>query len=263
MHDNEREKTIMDVLDKKGTIGVNRLAELVFCSGSTIRRDLRRMEEKGLVKRAFGSVSLPSVGGNDETSFSVREGINIAKKKQLAKTAASKLSSGQTIFIDSSTTLFHIVRHLNDLRDLLIITNGLKIAAELSEKTRHKVIVIGGEVTPNSNSTLGSYALTQIGSFHADVALMSCTGASLEFGLSEANYEIAELKKQMLQNSDKRIAIFDESKFGVNKAFQTCSFGGVLISLSFPRDSAPRRLLRSRNLVLKSFSRQVHRIKGA
>ena len=241
MHDIEREKAIMEVLEKKGTIGVNRLAELVFCSGSTIRRDLTRMEEKGLVRRSFGAVSLPSVGGYDETSFSVRESVNITKKKLLAKAAASKLSSGMTVFIDSSTTLYHIVRYLNDFKDLLIITNGLKIAAELSERTRHKIIVIGGEVTSNSNSTLGSYATTQMGSFHADVALMSCTGVSLEFGFTEASYDIAEIKKQMLQNADKKIAVFDESKFGLNKSFQTCPIEGVdavVVPAGFKKDVA-------------------------
>ena len=91
MYDIEREKAILEVLEKKGTIGVNRLAQIVYCSGSTIRRDLTRMEEKGLVKRTFGAVSLASAVASEETSFSVRESVNISKKKILSKEAASYL----------------------------------------------------------------------------------------------------------------------------------------------------------------------------
>ena len=113
MYDIEREKKILEVLEQRGTIGVNRLAEIVFCSGSTIRRDLSRLEKKGLIKRTFGAVSLANIIATDETAFSVRESENITKKKHLSKTTADQLKSNQTIFIDSSTTLFNIVPYLN------------------------------------------------------------------------------------------------------------------------------------------------------
>ena len=232
MYDVEREKAILEVLEKKGTIGVNRLAQIVYCSGSTIRRDLTRMEEKGLVKRTFGAVSLASAVASEETSFSVRESVNISKKKILSKEAASHLQSGMTVFIDSSTTLFHIVRYLSEYKDLLFITNGLKIAAELAARTQHKVVAIGGEVMPHSNSMLGSSAITQAGTFHADVALLSCTGVSADFGFSEANYDTAEIKKQMLLNSALKIMVFDETKVGVAKAFQTCPLTDVDIVIT-------------------------------
>ena len=54
MYDIEREKKILEILEERGTIGVNKLASIVYCSGSTIRRDLTRLEKKGLIKRTFG-----------------------------------------------------------------------------------------------------------------------------------------------------------------------------------------------------------------
>lgn len=227
MYDIEREKVILDILEKKGTVGVNRLAHLVYCSGSTIRRDLTRLEKKGLVKRTFGAVSLANTIASEESSFSVRENVNVSKKKALAREAANQLKSNLTIFIDSSTTLYHIVPYLNDYKNLLIITNGLKIAAELTERTSHKVVMVGGEVMPHSNSTLGSSAVTQMGSFHADVAIMSCTGVSFDFGFSEASYDSSQIKRQMIRNSTTRIMVFDESKFDTNKAFKTCDVENV------------------------------------
>lgn len=227
MYDIEREKKILEILEQRGSISVNRLATLIFCSGSTVRRDLTKMEKKGLVKRSFGFVSLAKDIMTEETSFSAREAVNISLKKRMAKQAASLLKNGQVVFIDSSTTLFYIVPYLNDLKNLLIITNGLKIAADITSRTPHKVIIIGGEVQPHTNSSLGSSAINQVAFFHADVALFSCTGVSLEYGFSEASYDSAEFKQRMIYNSDCKIFVFDSSKFGQNKAFKTCDISNV------------------------------------
>ena len=221
MYDIEREKKILEVLEQRGTIGVNRLAEIVFCSGSTIRRDLSRLEKKGLIKRTFGAVSLANIIATDETAFSVRESENITKKKHLSKTTADQLKSNQTIFIDSSTTLFNIVPYLNQFKNLLIVTNGVRIASEISYRTNHKLIMIGGSIDSHTNSTIGSSALSQLSGLHFDVAIMSCAGVTIDFGFSEASYEMAELKKVALNNATTKIMVFDETKFGKNKAFQS------------------------------------------
>ena len=227
MYDIEREKKILEILEQRGTIGVNRLASLIYCSGSTVRRDLTKLEKKGLVKRSFGFVSLMREIATEETSFSAREALNVSLKKRLAKQAASQLNNSQTIFIDSSTTLFYIVPYLNELKNLLIITNGLKIAAEITSRTPHKVIIIGGEVQPHTNSALGSAAINQVAHFHADVALFSCTGVSFDFGFSEASYDSAEIKKKMIENSTHKVFVFDKTKFGQNKAFKTCDISNA------------------------------------
>ena len=227
MYDIEREKNILEILKERGSIGVNRLASLVFCSGSTIRRDLSKLEKKGLVKRSFGFVSLATEVGTEETSFSNREIVNISIKKHLSKAASMQLNNSQTIFIDSSTTLLFIAPFLNEYKNLLIITNGLRIASEIISHTSHKVILIGGEIQPHTHSALGSSAIAHASNFHADVALFSCAGVSLEFGFSEAAYDIAEIKKTMMKNSSSKIFVFDKSKFGQNKTFKTCDISNV------------------------------------
>ena len=227
MYDIEREKKILEILEQRGTVGVNRLATLVFCSGSTIRRDLTKLEKKGLVKRSFGFVSLVREIGTEETSFSAREILNISLKKRLSKQASFEIKNSQTIFIDSSTTLLFIVPFLHAYKNLLIITNGLRIATEIITRTNHKVIILGGEVHPHTNSALGSSVINQAAGFHADLFLSSCAGVSFDFGFSEASYDIAETKKRMLANATHKVFVFDKSKFGQNKTFKTCDITGV------------------------------------
>ena len=234
MYDVEREKKILEVLEQRGTVGVNRLATIVFCSGSTIRRDLSRLEKKGLIKRSFGAVSLANTIATDETAFSVRENENIAKKKRLSKEAAEQLKSNQTIFIDSSTTLFNIVPYLNSFKNLLIVTNGVRIESEISYRTNHKLIMIGGSIDSHTNSTIGSSALSQLNGLHFDVAIMSCAGVTIDFGFSEASYEMAELKKAAMNNATTKIMVFDETKFGKNKAFQSAHFQSINLIITTP-----------------------------
>ena len=222
MYDIEREQRILELLAEKHTISVNRLAKLVYCSGSTIRRDLTRLVKKGLVTRTFGAVSLTSDTTNEETSFLVRENVNVTEKRAICKRAAELLRSNITIFIDSSTTMSYIVPFLNDFKNLLIITNGIKIANDIVSKTNHRVYVVGGELMPHSNSILGSTAINQISTFYADIALLSCAGVTPEFGISEVTSDSAQFKYSMIKNSHKVIVGFDDDKIGSNKAFKTC-----------------------------------------
>ena len=228
MYDIEREEQILQILKEKKTIGVNSLAKLVFCSGATIRRDLTRLEKKGLVTRTFGAVSILSSSiSNEEAIFSVRQNVNSAEKKLIAKAISEELKSNQTLFIDSSTTMLFIVPYLSEFKNLLIITNGLRIAEEIVSKTNHRVYVIGGELMPHSNSMLGSSTIREISNFHADLALMSCAGASVKFGVSEVTSESAQIKAVMIKNSDRSIVAFDSSKINSDKAFKTASINQI------------------------------------
>lgn len=227
MYDIEREEKIMEILKQKHTVGVNRLAEMVYCSGATIRRDLARMEKKGLVIRTFGAVTLNTTSSNSETPFEVREKSSIAEKRYLAQKAASLLRDNSTIFIDSSSTLFYIVPFIKEFNNILIITNGLRIANEILNQTKHTVVMIGGTIQPNTNSVLGALAFDQIKSLHADFALISCFGFDIDFGLTEASADSAIIKKIMVDNSSYIISVFDNTKFGQKAAFKSIDINKI------------------------------------
>lgn len=221
MYDADRQAKILEILQEKHTIGVNDLANLVYCSGSTIRRDLARLEKKGLVIRIFGAVTLNSITPNNESSFEIREKTSVVDKRSLTKKVASLIKPNTTIFIDSSSTLFYIVPFLKEIPNLLIITNGLRIANEILINTNHTVIMIGGTLRPNTNSVLGALAIEQIKNFHADTAIISCFGISTEYGTSEASADSALLKKEMAKQSDKVVCAFTTAKLGVEGTFKS------------------------------------------
>lgn len=227
MFDAERQAMILEILNEKNTIGVNDLAKMVYCSGSTVRRDLDRLEKKGLVIRTFGAVTLNTVSSNNETAFEVREKTSISDKRELTKKAASLIRPNSTVFIDSSSTLFYIIPFLKDIKNLLIITNGLRIANEILNQTKHTVIMLGGTLQPNTNSVLGALAIDQINNLHADLALFSCYGITPEFGTSEASADSAILKRIMVEHSDVSLCVFDCAKLNTTGTFKSIALDDI------------------------------------
>ena len=223
MYEIERQDDILKYLKENKTISVSKLAQLLYVSEATIRRDLNKLESKGFVTRTFGGVIINPQSPNKEINFELRETANQSVKRLLCQKAASLIKDNQTIFIDSSTTLLNIVNYLNNFKNLVIITNGLFIANEIISLTHHQVILPGGFVQANTNSMLGTITIKNLQSFHCDISIMSSSAIDLEFGLSESTIEQSQIKQVMIFNSDVKISLCDETKFRKKSLYKTCS----------------------------------------
>ena len=221
MYNIEREDQIIKILKKQNSISVNELSKILFASTSTIRRDLTNLENKGLVIRTFGGVYLSKNSFNKETPFKYREETNIIEKRNLCQKALPYIKDNMSLFLDNSTTILQIVNYLNNFKNLTIITNGLKIANEILNNTKHQVILTGGIIQTNSNSMLGTITNSVLNNLHADLSILSSTGIDIDFGVSESTLDQSEAKKIMNRNSDMCIYLVDDSKFnkkGINKS---------------------------------------------
>lgn len=232
MYDLERQEKILQILKEKNSISVNKLSELLFASPSTIRRDLSHMEQKGLVERTFGGVVLASRPSNKETSFELRENTNLSVKRSLCQKASQLIKDNSTIFLDSSSTLLPLVPYLNSFSNLTIITNGLFVATEIINKTKHRVIIPGGEIQPNTNSMLGPITISNIKSFHADMTIMSASALEPLEGISESTVEQGNVKRSMIENSDSVICLIDSTKVHKASLFKTCPIQDIDVLIS-------------------------------
>lgn len=213
MYDIERQKQIIDILKDKKSVSVKMLTELVYASPATVRRDLAYLEKKGLIKRTFGGAIIAD-SSNEESATLVREQTNVRSKRYICEKCSSLISNNQSIFMDSSTTLYSLVPFLCDIHYLSIITNGVNIATLLSQKTNFRVILAGGTIADKSNSTLGPLACMIVSSLHCDMAILSCTGFDINGGVTETAIEQSQLKQAMMNNADVKILLCDSSKFG-------------------------------------------------
>lgn len=217
----ERQEEILEILNKNKSATVEELANELFVSGATIRRDLRIMEKQGLIKRSHGG-AMPFKSSAEESAFAIREQENTVAKKRMAVLAARFIKNGDSVFIDSSSTTGFVIPLLNNYSYLSVTTTGLRNALLLSQTNSVKIYIAGGLVENHSNSIMGTDTMDYISRIHADIAIMSCAGLDLNAGFTDMNIEQSKLKQQMRKNADKLALLCDSSKF--NKKFMCKDF---------------------------------------
>ena len=217
----ERQEEILDILNKNKSATVEELAAELFVSGATIRRDLRAMEQQGLIKRSHGG-AMPFKSSAEESAFAIREQENTAAKRSIANLAVKLIKNGDSLFFDSSSTTGLIIPMLNNFNYLSVTTTGLRNALLLSQTNNVKIYIAGGLIQNHSNSIIGTDTMDYISRIHADLTLISCSGVDLHNGFTDASIEQAKLKQQMRKNSNKVAMVCDSTK--LNKTFLCTDF---------------------------------------
>jgi len=229
----QRREEIKKLLDTKGEVFLTEL-EALFpdCSSMTLRRDLKYLEDNGLVKRTRGgAVALSRLSIAAEDVYSRRAVENTDAKTSIAKKAATLLENGRSIYLDSGTTLMQLAKEIPD-DYISILTSGPNIALELIKKNRPNVLLIGGQLSRNTLSVSGAGAGHFLEGVNIDVAFMASSGFSLEHGFTSGTYSDCDLKRVVLHMASKVILLMDSSKVGKNLpyTFGTLSDIDVLVS---------------------------------
>ena len=152
----ERQKRILDILSKEGSVLVSRLSEELNVTEETIRRDLEKLESQEALIRTHGG-AIPVDENVYELSLEKRKRTNISAKERLAQEAAKFVKPWDTIFLDASTTTFYMAKEIKKLHNVTVITNSVRVINELSGISDIKVIGIGGMLSQNQ-SFVGSLA---------------------------------------------------------------------------------------------------------
>ncbi|MBT2291176.1 DeoR/GlpR transcriptional regulator [Paenibacillus albidus] len=209
----DRYEKIVELVNERGSIRVSELSVLCQVTEETIRRDLDRLEKAGRLLRSHGgAVSLRD--RQPETPFTEREITSAAEKQNIAREAVMMIKPGDRIVLDASTTAWYMASQLPDM-PLTVLTNSIKVAAELSSKERIEVLSTGGQLTRRSMSFVGPLAERSLDLYHVDKLFFSCKGFHFERGASESNEQQAMVKRKMIDIADRVILLADSSKFGI------------------------------------------------
>lgn len=216
----ERRKQILDILAAEGSINTNALSEKLGVTGATIRTDLRDLAREGAIQRYHGGVRLPERPHTDlGENYMVRSVTHVDLKSRIGKRAAEFVGSGDTIFMDASSTAFNMIPFLKDTDDVTVITNGIQTATELQRHNNFKsIILIGGMLRPHSGTIEGVMCREMISRFRAEYYFVSGNGFSPEQGLSGNNLFELELKRICAERSKHVVALVDSTKMGVDSA---------------------------------------------
>jgi DeoR/GlpR family transcriptional regulator of sugar metabolism len=222
----ERQQGIVNLLKSKKSVSVTELSRKFFIGEATIRRDLERLEKKGLLKRTYGGAVLLD-GLDSEIPLSIREIEQKDAKDVIGQIAAQLVEDGDVILMDSSSTVLKMVPHLKGKSKLTVITNGAKTAVDLGEGLHIKVYCTGGMLRENSLSYIGEIARRCIDGFYADILFFSCRAISMEKGLSDISEDESELRRLMIKNCKKVILLCDSSKFDKVSFSKICDFDKI------------------------------------
>ena len=220
----ERLDHILAMLRRTQTATVKELAQKLCASEATIRRDLNALEARGLVRRLHGGAALVD-GLNHELPLALREQQNVEGKRIIAARAAQHLQDGQVVFMDASSTVMFLIRHLEGFKELTIITNGMKTAQEL-RALDHRVYCTGGLLLHNSHAYVGEYAADFVRHFNADLMFFSSRGFT-DTGITDASAEETHVRKAMLEQSRKHVFMGDCSKRGQVYCYNLCTAAQV------------------------------------
>jgi DeoR/GlpR family transcriptional regulator of sugar metabolism len=210
----QRRQSLLDLLRKQPGVRVSELAIALGVSEGTIRNDLNALEENGRLKRVRGGAILTDEFGFQNDSFIRRYKQNVSAKLAIAREAATLVFDSDVIFLDASSTAYYLARALSGRNKLRVITNGFEVSRELAQNSSNTVILIGGVVNNDSSSVTGLLSEQIMAEIHVEKAFFSCSGFSIQRGMTEVHLEEAQLKRMAIESSKQIIALIDSSKFG-------------------------------------------------
>ena len=208
----ERQAELLEILKREKSATVAALTKRLYASEATVRRDLAALEAQGYLKRVHGGAV---IGGapDREIPYEVRESEQERAKEIMARRAAAFLHKGDVVFLDGSSSAFHMVGPLSETEDVLVVTSGARSALALAEHGV-RVISTGGQMITRSYSYVGTHAEACIRGMHADVVFFSCRGLSDEGEMTDTSIEENNLRRVMLERARVRILLCDTSKLG-------------------------------------------------
>lgn len=222
----DRTDQILKLLTTHKTLSNKQLCDALFCSPSSLRRDLIQLEQTGSVRRIRGGATLIS-GTNFEYSSNYRENFNRPQKQYICSIAQDFLSSGMSLFLDSSSTVLQICPILDKLNDITVITNGIGTALRLNNTDHIDTFITGGHLLNGSSSLTGETASRYIDNFKADLAIISCRGIDSD-GAFEADINQSLIKQHMMHCSKHTLLLADSGKFGTSFIHRLCDFSNLL-----------------------------------
>jgi DeoR family transcriptional regulator of aga operon len=208
----ERRRRICELVREEGRVTVEELAVRFGTSQVTIRADLSTLESAGALTRTHGgALNLSDV----DQPLDVKQLQHRAEKLRIAEAAAALIKDGESLILDSGTTTAEIARRIRslDLKSINVITNGLNIAAILSDVPAVRLIIPGGILRRESNSLTGPMAEAALDALQADRLYLGADGVDPRIGVMTPHLAEAELNAKMIKMARQVVVVADASKF--------------------------------------------------
>lgn len=204
----ERQRKIVEIIAKNGSVGVEDLAKKLNVSSMTIRRDFTKLQKLNLIERTHGGALVKK-----ERLYEEKKSSRMDEKQRIAAECAKYIREGDVVFLDAGTTTYEIAELIKDMANVIVVTTDLEIAGQLNTGTV-EVFVCGGFLQKETGSTLGPFAESMINDFKFDIGFFGASSIDKNFEVATPTTEKMTLKRLVMRRCDKTILAVDSSKFG-------------------------------------------------
>jgi DeoR/GlpR family transcriptional regulator of sugar metabolism len=238
----KRQQSILEELERAGSVSVAALSRGLGVSDMTVRRDLEELSARNMLRKVHGgAVPVPKTAA--EPHFVQKQKLNRAEKRAIARAALSFVNDGDTVAFSAGTTTWQIAETFKRERgSLTFITNSTNIALTLQENGWEQIVLSGGMFRTPSDALVGPFADRTIRTLNADVLFLGVHGVDPEAGLTTPNVAEAETNGYLVEAAQKVVVVADHSKFGVVALAKIASLSRVDVLVT--DDGADREMLR-------------------
>ena len=250
---NERREQIRALLQSKPFISIKELEELFpDVSGMTLRRDIEYFErEHEAIKVRGGARSMRFITTQTDGTIASRKQENVHSKDTIAQRAASFLETGRSIFLDSGSTLQHIIQYVPNER-FTFTTTDPAVALELCKVGLPLVNIVGGRLDHDNQTITGLQATRFLADINIDIAFLSPSGLSSRSGFTVGNYSECELKRIVVENARLVVMLMDSSKIDKSLPYTFANFSDIdilITNTSLPDDLAKMAAEKNVNVI--------------
>lgn len=217
-----RQDQILQAIVEAKSVTVAVLARRFQVTPTTIRRDLRVLEARGLLQRAHGGAVACLTRLGQGPPMEERSGLHAEEKERIGAAAAALVEEGETVVLDAGTTTLAVARHLAGRSGITVVTVSLGSLAVLGPCRGITTISVGGVVSPRTGAVYGHIAEQMLRDIHADRVFLSAGGISIEHGLTVPALELVPIKQAMIASSRNVTVVADSSKLGQSTVYAVC-----------------------------------------
>lgn len=214
----ERKRRIVELVTAADGRSVEALADGLEFSKATIRRDLRELEDRGLIERSHGG-AVPATSVGDEQAYGQKEVQNLDEKRAIADRAIEEISEGQVVFFDAGTTTMQVATQAPKDGSMLAVTNSPRLALEVGTED-NDVKVTGGTLRRRTRSLVGPTAESFLEHTNFDLLFLGTNAIDADVGLTTPNEEEARVKALMVERATRVVLVADATKIG-DRSFVT------------------------------------------
>ena len=212
MNPNPRQLKLLGLVQAQGSVTVDHLADTLGVTLQTVRRDVQRLADEGLLARFHGGVRPPS-STTENIAHQQRESLNADGKSRIARSVALAVPNDCSLILNIGTTTEAVARALLHHTGLRVITNNLHVANILCINPDCEVIVVGGVVRGRDRGIIGEAAVDFIRQFKVDIALIGISGIEADGSLRDYDYREVKVSQTIISHAREVWLAADSSKF--------------------------------------------------